>query len=179
MMNDEEKNAQEIENALGLALTKHRGQRDSDGAPYVLHLIRVMMHCKDPKAKQAGVLHDILEDTATSAQELESAGIGPQVVEAVKRLTHAPGTPYVQYIEALASDPIAVEVKLADLEDNYSIGRVKYRSDHRKHDANRLQKYILSHRFLMGLLRVEEYRSLMGQISDGLQPSGDKGKTAT
>ena len=160
----EEKNAQEIENALNLALAKHRGQRDADGAPYVLHLIRVMMRCKDPKAKQAGVLHDILEDTDTSVEELVSAGVGPQVVEAVKRLTHAPGTPYAQYIEGVLKDPIATEVKLADLEDNYSIGRVKYRMDQQKRDARRLEKYILSHRFLMGQIQVEEFRSLMGQL---------------
>lgn len=167
-MNEEEKNAREIEIALSLAINKHRGQRDSDGAPYILHLIRVMMRCRDPQAKQAGVLHDILEDTPTSVQELVSAGISPRVIDAVKRLTHTPGIPYGQYIESLSSDPIATEVKLADLEDNYSIGRVKYRNEHRKHDANRLEKYILSHRFLMGQLRVEEFRTLMGQLGQDL-----------
>lgn len=163
-MNEVEKNAQEIEIALSLAIDKHRGQRDSDGAPYVLHLIRVMMRCRDPEAKQAGVLHDILEDTPTSAQELVSAGIGPRVVEAVKRLTHTPCIPYGQYIESLCIDPIATEVKLADLEDNYSIGRVKYRKEYRTQDAKRLEKYILSHRFLMGQLEVEEFRMHMGQL---------------
>ncbi|MCE2809931.1 MAG: HD domain-containing protein [Planctomycetaceae bacterium] len=145
-MNEVEKNAQEIEIALSLAIDKHRGQRDADGAPYVLHLIRVMMRCRDPEAKQAGVLHDILEDTPTSAQELVSAGIGPRVVEAVKRLTHTPCIPY------------------GDLEDNYSIGRVKYRKEYRTQDAKRLEKYILSHRFLMGQLEVEEFRMHMGQL---------------
>jgi len=163
-MNEEEKNAREIEIALSLAINKHRGQRDSDGAPYVLHLIRVMMRCRDPQAKQAGVLHDILEDTQTNVQELVSAGIDPQVIEAVKRLTHAPSIPYVQYIESLSSDPIATEVKLADLEDNYSIGRVKYRKEHRTRDANRLEKYILSHRFLKGELQLDEFRTLMEQL---------------
>ena len=163
-MNEEEKNAREIEIALSLAINKHRGQRDSDGAPYILHLIRVMMRCRDPEAKQAGVLHDILEDTQTNVQELVSAGIDPQVIEAVKRLTHAPGIPYVQYIESLSMDPIATEVKLADLEDNYSIGRVKYRKEHRTRDANRLEKYILSHRFLKGELQLDEFRTLMEQL---------------
>jgi (p)ppGpp synthase/HD superfamily hydrolase len=163
-MNEEEKNAREIEIALSLAINKHRGQRDSDGAPYILHLIRVMMRCRDPQAKQAGVLHDILEDTQTNVQELVSAGIDPQVIEAVKRLTHAPSIPYGQYIESLSSDPIATEVKLADLEDNYSIGRVKYRKEHRTRDANRLEKYILSHRFLKGELQLDEFRTLMEQL---------------
>lgn len=163
-MNEEEKNAREIEIALSLAINKHRGQRDSDGAPYILHLIRVMMRCRDPQAKQAGVLHDILEDTQTNVQELVSAGIDPQVIEAVKRLTYAPSIPYGQYIESLSSDPIATEVKLADLEDNYSIGRVKYRKEHRTRDANRLEKYILSHRFLKGELQLDEFRTLMEQL---------------
>lgn len=163
-MNEEEKNAREIEIALSLAINKHRGQRDSDGAPYILHLIRVMMRCRDPQVKQAGVLHDILEDTQTNVQELVSAGIDPQVIEAVKRLTHAPSIPYGQYIESLSSDPIATEVKLADLEDNYSIGRVKYRKEHRTRDANRLEKYILSHRFLKGELQLDEFRTLMEEL---------------
>lgn len=163
-MNEEEKNAREIENALSLAIDRHRGQRDSDGAPYVLHLIRVMMRCTDPQAKQAGILHDILEDTQTSVQELVSAGISPRVIDAVKRLTHTPGIPYGQYIESLCIDPIATEVKLADLEDNYSIGRVKYRKEHRTHDAKRLEKYILSHRFLKGELQLDEFRRLMEEM---------------
>ena len=145
-----EEDSRAIETALGLAISFHRGQRDSDGAPYILHL-----------AKQAGVLHDILEDTSASCDDLLAAGISARVIEAVKHLTHAPGIPYADYIEALVCDPIATEVKLADLEDNYSIGRVKYRQEHREHDADRLQRYILSHRFLEGQIQLDEYRKLV------------------
>jgi len=156
-----EEDSRAIEAALGLAISFHRGQRDSDGAPYILHLIRVMLRCKSAQAKQAGVLHDILEDTSASCDDLLAAGISARVIEAVKHLTHAPGIPYADYIEALVCDPIATEVKLADLEDNYSIGRVKYRQEHREHDADRLQRYILSHRFLEGQIQLDEYRKFV------------------
>ncbi|MFM8189060.1 MAG: HD domain-containing protein [Pirellula sp.] len=159
-----QEDAQAIENALGLAVRMHQGQRDADGAPYILHLVRVMMRCKDPHAKQAAVLHDILEDTSATSEDLLANGISPEVVQTVERLTHLPGVSYGHYIESLSSDPIAVEVKLADLEDNYSIARVKYREDHRAHDASRLERYILTHRFLIGDLELDQYRSLIGQI---------------
>lgn len=161
-----EENAAAIENAIGLAISKHQGQRDSDGAPYILHLLRVMMRCDGAQAKQAGVLHDILEDTSTTAEELLASGLSPQVVKAVELLTHLPGISYGDYIERLSADPIATEVKLADLEDNYSIGRAKYRNEHRQQDAQRLQRYILTHRFLIGNLDKQEYRSSMNELNE-------------
>jgi hypothetical protein len=74
---------------------------------------------------------------------------------------HAGHSTYADYILALADDPIAKEVKIADLEDNYFIGRVKYRSEHRLEDAHRLERYILSHRFLSGHLQSTEYIEAM------------------
>lgn len=159
-----QEDAQAIEDALGLAIKMHHGQRDADGAPYILHLMRVMLRCKDSLAKAAAVLHDILEDTSATPEDLLASGISPQVVQTVERLTHRPGVSYADYIEALSVDPVATEVKLADLEDNYSIGRVKYRQQYRTQDANRLERYILTHRFLLGDLTPEQYRSEMHQI---------------
>lgn len=159
-----EENSAAIDIAIGLAVSWHRGQRDSDGAPYILHLLRVMIRCSSPQAKQAGVLHDILEDTSATAHDLLSSGISPEIVKSVELLTHEPGISYGDYIERLSADPIATEVKLADLEDNYSIGRVKYRAEYRQHDAQRLQRYILTHRFLMGSLEKQEYRSMMNEL---------------
>lgn len=167
MMTDPvEDNALAIENALSIAIEMHRGQRDSDGAAYILHLIRVMMRCNSPQARIAGLLHDILEDTSASADDLVSRGIPENVIQTIQKLTHRPEVSYQQYIEALVEDPVAVEVKLADLEDNYSIGRVKYRNEHREHDANRLQRYVLTYRFLQGQLELQAYRDSMQQLEN-------------
>ena len=150
-----------IELATELALNFHRGQRDADGDPYILHLMRVMLKCHSTSAKQAGLLHDILEDTSATEDDLIQAGICPNVTQSVKRLTRIAHIDYADYIMALAEDPIAKEVKIADLEDNYAIGRVKYRTEHRLEDARRLERYILSHRFLSGHLQRTEYIEAM------------------
>ena len=150
-----------IELAIELALNFHRGQRDADGDPYILHLMRVMLKCHSTSAKQAGLLHDILEDTSATEDDLIQAGICPNVTQSVKRLTRIAHIDYADYIMALAEDPIAKEVKIADLEDNYAIGRVKYRTEHRLEDARRLERYILSHRFLSGHLQRTEYIEAM------------------
>ena len=150
-----------IELAIELALNFHRGQRDADGDPYILHLMRVMLKCHSTSAKQAGLLHDILEDTSATEDDLIQAGICPNVTQSVKRLTRIAHIDYADYIMALAEDPIAKEVKIADLEDNYAIGRVKYRCEHRLEDARRLERYILSHRFLSGHLQRTEYIEAM------------------
>ena len=150
-----------IELATELALNFHRGQRDADGDPYILHLMRVMLKCHSTSAKQAGLLHDILEDTSATEDDLIQAGICPNVTQSVKRLTRFAHIDYADYILALAEDPIAKEVKIADLEDNYAIGRVKYRTEHRLEDARRLERYILSHRFLSGHLQRTEYIEAM------------------
>ena len=150
-----------IELAIELALNFHRGQRDADGDPYILHLMRVMLKCHSTSAKQAGLLHDILEDTSATEDDLIQAGICPNVTQSVKRLTRFAHIDYADYILALAEDPIAKEVKIADLEDNYAIGRVKYRPEHRLEDARRLERYILSHRFLSGHLQRTEYIEAM------------------
>lgn len=159
-----EQDASAIENALQLAITMHRSQRDSDGQPYVLHLIRVMMRCNDPKAKQAGLLHDILEDTSAKPDDLVALGLSPEVIQAVVRLTHLQGISYADYVEAISQDPIATEVKLSDLEDNYALGRVKYRQENHQHDARRLQRYILSSRFLRKQMTAKEYHLAMAQL---------------
>jgi (p)ppGpp synthase/HD superfamily hydrolase len=150
-----------IELAIELALNFHRGQRDADGDPYILHLMRVMLKCHSTSAKQAGLLHDILEDTSATEDDLIQSGICPNVIQSVKRLTRIAHVDYADYILALADDPIAKEVKIADLEDNYAIGRVKYRPEHRLEDARRLERYILSHRFLSGHLPRTEYIEAM------------------
>lgn len=162
---------QAIERALQLALDYHRGQRDADGDPYILHLMRVMLKCHSTPAKQAGLLHDILEDTSATAKDLIRAGICPSVTQSVERLTRTAHSDYADYILALADDPIAKEVKIADLEDNYAMGRVKYRSELRLEDAHRLERYILSHRFLLGQLQRTEYIETMKRVDSALPPA--------
>jgi (p)ppGpp synthase/HD superfamily hydrolase len=109
-----------LEVAVELACRAHRGQRypSPEGEPYLLHLLRVMLAVDGFRVQAAAVLHDVLEDTDVTVEELGAAGLPIDVVDAVVALTHRPGQSYQRYVEQVAGDAIAREVKLADLADN-------------------------------------------------------------
>jgi len=150
-----------LERAIGLAVESHHGQRDKAGLPYILHLLRVMHLVSDPVEKQAAVLHDYIEDVSGSVEELRSHAISEPAIQAIVHLTKPEQMSYFEYVIRLSSDPIATTVKLADLEDNYRIGRVVYRLDHQEEDAKRMQKYALTNQFLLKTIDESEYRSRM------------------
>lgn len=112
--------AQALEVAVELACRAHRGQRypSPEGEPYILHLLRVMLAVDGFRVQAAAALHDVIEDTEVTVEELGAAGLPIDVVDAVVALTHRPGQSYEQYVEQVARDAIAREVKLADLADN-------------------------------------------------------------
>ncbi|MBM3963677.1 MAG: hypothetical protein FJ308_01215 [Planctomycetes bacterium] len=139
-----------IERAIAIAVHFHRGQRDKAGECYLLHLLRVMLSSDTHEAQQVGVLHDVLEDTAATPTVLSEAGVSDEIIEAVMLLTKPQEMHYSSYIARLAKNPLAAEVKRNDLRDNYSIGRVAYRSEATAEDAMRIQRYVLAYHFLSG-----------------------------
>ncbi len=114
----------DLEDAIALAVRVHAGQRDRYGAPYILHPLRVMARCTDETARIVAVLHDVLEDTPLTLEELRAAGYPEAVLEALERLTRRAGEPYEAFIERIAPHPLARRVKLADLEDNMDLRRI-------------------------------------------------------
>jgi (p)ppGpp synthase/HD superfamily hydrolase len=107
-----------LEDAIALACRAHRGQVDKGGQPYILHLLRVMLKQENEIARIVGVLHDVVEDTGVTLDDLGAAGFGDQVCEAVDCLTRRKDEPYESMIARVAANPLARSVKLADLEDN-------------------------------------------------------------
>lgn len=114
----------QLEDAIILAATKHRGQRDKIGQPYVLHPLRVALRLDDDRARLAAVLHDILEDTDVTSSELRGRGVPEDVLHAIEALTRRLGEDYMAFIERLLVDPIARAVKIADLRDNLDPARL-------------------------------------------------------
>lgn len=113
------------EQATAVAELAHRGQlREAEGLPYIVHPIRVAEACGDEETKVAAVLHDVLEDTDMTREQLKEAGASEVVLQALDLLTRRPGEVYMaQFIERIATAPgrageIAREVKRADLRDN-------------------------------------------------------------
>jgi len=158
----------QLERAITIAMKAHSGQRDKAGSAYVLHVLRVMLALEDPIAMQAGVLHDVVEDTPVTLEDLVSGGIHPAACEAVRLLTresqHSDPIQYAEYVIRISSNPIAKAVKLSDLHDNYRLDRVALRSSHQEEDLHRIQKYILSYQYLSDQIGVDEYRTRMSSL---------------
>jgi (p)ppGpp synthase/HD superfamily hydrolase len=113
-----------LEKALQLATLKHAGQTDKAGLPYILHPVYVSLCVETEDEKIVALLHDILEDTDTTEQELLDIGISTAQLDAIKLLTKPPKESYMQYIARVANNKIARNVKKADLRHNMELERL-------------------------------------------------------
>jgi (p)ppGpp synthase/HD superfamily hydrolase len=127
-----------LERAIEIAAKAHAGQVDKAGQPYVLHPLRMMLAVTTPEARIAAVLHDVVEDTAVTLDELRAEGFPASVLEAVEALTKREGEDYEAFIRRVAPNPIAREVKLADLRDNSDLSRI---AEPTERDRERIRKY--------------------------------------
>ena len=111
-----------IDIALRIATTAHAGQLDRDGHPVILHPLAVGLMGKTDEEKIAGFLHDVVEDTDYTFDDLLRAGIPVGVVNALRLLMHEPGTDYDAYVQAIidSGNPIALQVKYNDLQHNFA-----------------------------------------------------------
>jgi len=138
-----------LEDAILLAVQAHRGQRDKAGAPYVLHVLRVMLQMPDDTTRMAAVLHDVVEDTPHTLDDLRAAGFTEDVISAVDALTRRADETYKAFVRRAGGHPVARRIKLADLEDNMDTRRLPRLTER---DESRLQRY----RDAWALLRGEE-----------------------
>ena len=143
-----------IENAIDLALRVHKGQKDKADAPYILHPLRVMLSMDTDTERQVAVLHDVIEDGGITTEILRSEGFSEEVCSAVVVLTKKPGEPYNEYLNRLNENPIARKVKMADLNDNMNLNRIK---EPTQKDRERVEKYIKAMEFLKEKKRFKVY----------------------
>ena len=127
-----------LEQAIIYACTKHEGQTDRGGNPYVLHLIQVMMNVETLKEKIVAVLHDVIEDTNTTADDLYIAGFSEEIVKAVLALTKYEGETRISAAHRAAANRIACAVKLADVAHNMDLSRLVVITDK---DVERQREY--------------------------------------
>lgn len=128
-----------LEKAILLATRAHAGQTDKSGGPYLLHPLRVMLKLQGDEARQAAVLHDVVEDTPITLEMLRQEGFSEAVVTAVDALSRRAGEAYADFIQRLKVNPIARRVKLADLEDNMDLRRLNPPFTPR--DLDRMERY--------------------------------------
>lgn len=114
-----------IEDALRLAIEAHEGQKDLDGKPVILHPMAVGLAGRNREEVIAGLLHDVVEDTSFTFEDLLKRGVDEPIVEALRILTHTKDMPYEDYVKRIAQsgNDIAIHVKYNDLCHNLKRGR--------------------------------------------------------
>ena len=134
--------------AIAIAAQAHQAQLDKAGAPYILHPLRMMLRMSSETEMIVAVLHDVVEDTDWTLDRLRQAGFSEEVVRAVECLTHRAHETYEEFIVRVRTNAIARKVKLADLEDNMDMHRLRAVSEQ---DVQRLHKY---HQAWMALRQI-------------------------
>ena len=141
-MNKEE----QLTNAIIFATNKHSGQHDKAGMPYILHPLAVMNMVNTIDEKIVAVLHDVIEDTDATKEDLLLIGMDRDLINDVLILSHD-GVNYQKYIENIKAyeSQVAINVKIADLTHNSDLNRLK---DITPKDKARLEKYKKAIEFL-------------------------------
>lgn len=136
-----------LDRAIALAADSFKGRFDKAGKPYILHCLAVMnqMPQDDEELMAIAVLHDVVEDTKVTFNDLSQQGFSRRVITALQLLTHNHDTSYDDYVRALAGNPDAKRVKIADLRHNSDITRMKGLETK---DFDRLEKYHRSYIYL-------------------------------
>lgn len=127
-----------VDLALSIARRAHEGQLDKAEVDYIEHPIYVASQVDTEEEKAVALLHDVIEDSPVSAEELLQAGLPETVVTAVQVLTKKKEQDYQTYLETVKKNPLARVVKLADLKHNSDLSRL---SSITEKDRERLKKY--------------------------------------
>jgi len=127
-----------LERAIEIAVKAHAGQIDKAGEPYILHPLRLMFAVNGTYPRMAAVLHDVVEDTSVTIDNLKAEGFPAEVIEAVQALTKQKGESRIEAAKRASENSISKAVKLADVTDNIDITRIQQPTEK---DYLRLKEY--------------------------------------
>lgn len=127
-----------LERAIEIAARTHAGQVDKGGAPYILHPLRVMLRVAPGAQQIVAVLHDVVEDSEVTFEDLEREGFSAEVISGLRAVTKIEGESYEDFVARAALDPVGSKVKLADLMENSDLSRIAEPS---QKDRERVEKY--------------------------------------
>ena len=133
--------------AMQICFEAHRDLADKGGMPYVFHPFHLAEQMETEDETCAALLHDVVEDTGWTHEQLAARGFSPAVMEALELLTHDERIPYLDYVEALSGNRIAARVKLADLRHNSMPGRLAAIGER---ERERMRKYLSAQEILTG-----------------------------
>jgi (p)ppGpp synthase/HD superfamily hydrolase len=137
-----------LQQAITIAIEAHKNQTDRYHAPYIMHVMRVMMRGKNEAEKICGILHDVVEDTQWTFEDLQREGFSADMIEALRCLTKGEDEPYDEYISRVKTNKLAIAVKINDLEDNMDVRRMPHMEPK---DVDRFNKYLKAYHQLIGL----------------------------
>lgn len=127
-----------LQKAIDLAHQAHAQQVDKGGQPYINHPLRVMAKMETPQEKIVAVLHDVVEDSDLTLEDLLVQGFPADIVDSIAALTKIAGEEYETYLQRVMENAIALRVKIADMTDNLDISRIPHPT---AKDWQRLTKY--------------------------------------
>lgn len=154
--------------ALKLSFEAHKDQVDKSGMPYVYHPFHLAEQMKDEDTTIVALLHDVVEDTDITVDDIRKMGFSNEVCKALSLMTHDDSVPYMDYIKKLKGNQIAKTVKLADLKHNSDMTRLDVVRDK---DRQRVKKYKEAELLLSAEYRYEydaDGRVLIRLMSDEL-----------
>lgn len=124
--------------AMKLCFEAHKNQVDKSGMPYVFHPFHLAEQMPDEETTIVALLHDVVEDTEYSLEDLREMGFPEQVLEAIALMTHDEDVPYMEYVMQIKKNRIATIVKRADLMHNSDLSRLDFVDDKA---LSRVEKY--------------------------------------
>lgn len=137
---------EQLKRAIEIAISAHEGQLDTNNdRPYIEHPFRVMNAGHTLAEKIVGVLHDVVEDTPWTLEQLREEGFAPEIIDGVDAMTRRDNETYDEHMQRVQANPISTRVKLNDLTDNMDIRRW---NDIPYHELARLQRYLKAYKQL-------------------------------
>lgn len=137
--------------ALFISFNAHKDQTDKSGMPYVYHPFHLAEQMDDEFSTCVALLHDVVEDTEITLDDLRKEGFPKEVTDAVAMMTHEKSVPYFEYVRQIKKNPIAAKVKYADLCHNSDLSRLDESQINEK-TLERAEKY----KKAMEILKSEE-----------------------
>ena len=110
--------------ALKLCFAAHKDQQDKSGLPYVFHPFHLAEQMTDEDSTIVALLHDVVEDSEYTFADLLAMGFRPRIIDAIRLMTHDKAVPYMDYVARIKENPLARQVKLADLRHNSDSSRL-------------------------------------------------------
>ena len=141
-----------VSKAVAIAAIAHQDQVDKANAPYILHPLRLLLRGQTAYEQIVAVLHDVVEDSAWTLEQLAAEGFPPETIAALDCLTRRSDETYDEFIERVLTNPLATQVKRYDLEDNMTLTRM---ANLRDRDVERLQRYHKAYQRILNAIKHE------------------------